>query len=149
MLEPLLSLCLPTLSFSTSRGLFSSVSEPCNLFVVPTVIHDLQEGQSLVPHSHYVCAILLLPGSLLLSSHVSNLARPNQYTQVMVNLWLWALFACASSLLRQGSRPHSVWKKDETLCPCIIYPGLSNNKEQIHLIPTSSVFKCVQGIFFV
>ena len=131
----------------------SSTSAPPDLSSVPKEYHDLgvvfskSHALSLPPHRPYDCAIDLLPGSPLPSSHLFNLSRPER--ESMENYIGESL---AAGIIRPSSSPVGagfffISKKDHSLRPCIDNRGLNNitlkNKYPLPLI--SSAFVPLHG----
>ena len=129
------------------------VPDPPDVSSVPEDYHDLGlvfskfHALSLPPHRPYDCAIDLFPGSLLLSSRLYNLSRPEREA-----MEVYIQESLAAGIIRPSSSPvgagfFMVCKKDRTLRPCIDIRGLNNitvrNKYPLPLI--SSAFVPLHG----
>ena len=147
-----LSHCLGSAQSPRASELGSATAPP-NLSSVPEEYHNLgvvfskSHALSLPPHRPYDCAIDLLPGSPLPSSHLFNLSHPER--ESMEDYIGQSL---AAGIIRPSSSPVGagfffVSKKDRSLRPCIDYRGLNNitvkNKYPLPLI--SSAFVPLHG----
>ncbi len=139
-----------------SRRPFVAPSLP-DLTSVPQEYHDLatvfskELALSLPPHHPYDCAINLLPGSSLPSSHLYNLSRPEKEAmEAYIKDSLATGLICPSSS-PLGAGFFFVKKKDSTLRPCIDFRGLNDitikNKYPLPLIDPSFEPLCNAKIF--
>lgn len=103
----------------------SSVVPP-DLSSVPVEYHNLGEvfskerALSLPSHQPYNCAINLVPGSTLPSSHLYNLSRPKREAmEEYIGNPLWQLASSDHPPLLSGQVFFFVAKKNKTLRPCI------------------------------
>lgn len=114
-------------------------SESINRSSVPIKYHDLatvfskDRVLSLPPHRPYDCAIELLPGALLCTSHLYNFLRPKcESMEKYIHESLVVGLICPSSS-PVGAGFFFLTKNDKTLHPCIHYRGL-NDKISIRFL---------------